>query len=163
MGSTGRKKNRAGEMPLSEQWLEGTGPVVPGSPPHASMGAAVLLDPAEAGTLAPPGPPALPQFMWGSGIMPTGGDGTPAPSPSTLKTPSQRAGLAAPCHGKTEAWPPHGITLPVDPKSSPCWGLVPGRPALSPVPWQPMPQHAAGMEATGLQWCWWWVTSRGIS
>lgn len=118
-------------MHLSEQWLEGTGPAVPGSPPHASMRAAVLLDPTEAGTPAPLGPPALPQFTWGSGIMPVGGDGTPAPSPSALKTPSQRAGLAALCRGETEAWPPHGNT-PRGPKIQSLRGLCPRMPSPEP-------------------------------
>lgn len=66
-----------GRCPLgpSEQWLEETGPVVPGSPPHPRMRATVLLDPAEADTPCfPPGAPALPCFTWDSGIMPGDGD-----------------------------------------------------------------------------------------
>lgn len=44
-------------------------------PPHPRTRAAVLLDPAEADTpCSPPGAPALPCFMWGSGIMPGHGD-----------------------------------------------------------------------------------------
>lgn len=58
----------------SEQWLEGTGPVVPGTPPHPRM-ATVLLDPAEADTPCfPRSPsPAVPHMgqwyhakRWGS-------------------------------------------------------------------------------------------------
>lgn len=66
---------------------------------------------------APPGHPALPRFTWGRSVKPVGEDQAPASRPRTLKTPSQRAGLAAPCHGETEARPPRGVTLLVAAKS----------------------------------------------
>lgn len=64
-----------GRCPLlpSEQWLEGSGPMVPG--PHPRTRATVFLGPAEADTPCfPPGAPALPCFTWSSGIMPGYGD-----------------------------------------------------------------------------------------
>jgi len=68
-----------------------SGARVPSSPLD---GGCFWLDPAEASSpLGPPGPPALPQFTWSTGITPASGDWAPAPSPSTLKTSSQRAGL----------------------------------------------------------------------
>lgn len=113
-------------LPPSEQWLEGTGPAVPGCPPHARMGATVLLDPAQAGTPCfprTPSPATLGQWYNASGW-----ESGSSSQPKHLENIFQRAGLAAPCHR-----------------------LVPRCPVLSPAPWHPISQCSVGMEATVLQ------------
>lgn len=112
-------------LPPSEQ---GTGPAVPGCPPHARTGATVLLDPAQAGTPCFPRTPSPALLYMGQWYNASRWESGSSSQPKHLENIFQRAGLAAPCHG-----------------------LVPRCPVLSPAPWHPISQCSVGMEATVLQ------------